>query len=752
VSIRKLNTAVPRWLAKIINRLMAKPPGRRYPSAAAVAEVLARHLARLKKAGGGRGPRSRWLRRALAAAGLVAVLGGAVGVYQAYRGSRTGAEQAGEWRPRPPLKAEELDSLPSPLDGQESAELPPTLRRLADWGNPALGSPTLVTLLGRLPFDLPPSKWTHWPSWSPDGRLIAVPRSDSLLLMDARNGQLVRALSCPGRSAFRPCFSPDGKKIAAGTGNDVQVWDVASGREELLLTGHTRPVWVAVFSPDGNQLATSGWDGKIKVWDAAKGRELRTLDGHDENGVNHLAFSPDGKKLASAGHDKVAKVWDTSTGKELAALRGHPGQIQHVAFRPDGKVLATGGEEVRLWDTATWQPLRTLATPGTGLLAFTPDGKTLLTAPEWPRDPKARHFCRWDEATGKELASLPLPGKAGWLGGALSADGRVVCFLSTEGAVADGKHRLATCDAATGKELLAPDRPTNLVTAVAICSDGKVVAGGAEDGTVRLWDLGTWAQGEPPPPCRVLEGHAGAVLSLVFSPDGATLASAGTDGNVVFWDAAHGEKRCELAGAFAEAVPQLAFSPDGKVLAVGEKDGVLARYDSQTGAPLASFQAGKESVRAAAFSPADRLLAAAGEDGTVAILSATDGSPVRTFKGPAACTRVAFTPDGKTLVGTTDPPSCRLCAWEVEGGTEPVAPAAHAGPIGGLALHPGGGLAATGSDDGTVRVWDLANLAPSWGLDCRPLGGKVGSVAFSPEGRYLLIGHGNGCISVLRMP
>ena len=99
------------------------------------------------------------------------------------------------------------------------------------------------------------------------------------------------------------------------------------------------------------------------------------------------------------------------------------------------------------------------------------------------------------------------------------------------------------------------------------------------------------------------------------------------------------------------------------------------------------------------------------------------------------------------MVATTDPPSCRLCAWEVGSGAELVSHAGHAGPIGGLALRPGGALAATGSHDGTVRVWDLGNLGPAWGLDCGPLGGKVGGLAFTPEGRYLIIGHGNGCIS-----
>ena len=413
---------------------------------------------------------------------------------------------------------DELATLPSPLDSHASTELPPHQRaRLAGWGNLALSSPTFVAQIGQPPFALPPSKWTHWPAWEPQGRLIAVPSHGAVLLMDAHNGRLVRTMSSPNVPAYHPCFSLDGKRIAAGTGNDVRIWNVDSGEQEHLLTGHKRPVWTALFSPDGTQLATCGWDGDVKLWNAVTGNELHTLKDNDE-GVNGLAFSFDGKWLASAGHDKLARVWDTRTWTLLATLRGHSSWVQQVGFRPDGKVLATGAEKVMLWDTTTWNRIGTIAVPADGLLAFTPDGKTLVTAPEQVRNVRDRQLYRSDVATTTFTARIPLPGKTGWLGAELSADGRTVCLVSTEGPPGDGKHRVAISDAATGEELLSPERSSAAVAALAVSPDGRLLAAGRTDGTLDLWDLGTWARGQQPPTARTLARHAGAVQTLAFSP------------------------------------------------------------------------------------------------------------------------------------------------------------------------------------------------------------------------------------------
>ena len=121
------------------------------------------------------------------------------------------------------------------------------------------------------------------------------------------------------------------------------------------------------------------------------------------------------------------------------------------------------------------------------------------------------------------------------------------------------------------------------------------------------------------------------------------------------------------------------------------------------------------------------------------------------FNSPGKLTNVAYCADGKAVAATSEGPNPRLRVWDVDTGEELASLAGHTDDVAGLALHPAGHLAATGSHDGTVRVWDLTSQAV-WTFDGRALGGRVDDVVFTPEGRYLVVGNSNGCVSVLRTP
>jgi WD40 repeat protein len=132
------------------------------------------------------------------------------------------------------------------------------------------------------------------------------------------------------------------------------------------------------------------------------------------------------------------------------------------------------------------------------------------------------------------------------------------------------------------------------VTAVAFSPDGKMVASGSDDKTVRLWDAATGEERQK------LEGHDNEVSAVAFSPDGKTVASGSYDKTVRLWDAATGEERQKLEG-HDDPVSAVAFSPDGKTVASGSWDKTVRLWDAATGEERQKHQTSR-SVSRIAFS------------------------------------------------------------------------------------------------------------------------------------------------------
>ncbi|KAJ5675395.1 NACHT and WD40 domain protein [Penicillium macrosclerotiorum] len=268
------------------------------------------------------------------------------------------------------------------------------------------------------------------------------------------------------------------------------------------------------------------------------------------------------------------------------------------------------------------------------------------------------------------------------------------------------------------------------VQSVAFSPDGRLLASGSRDKTVRLWDPVTGAL------TQTLEGHSDSVQSVAFSPDGQLLASGSDDKTVRLWDPVTGALTQTLEG-HSSSVQSVAFSPDGRLLASGSFDQTVRLWDPVTGALTQTLESHSDSVQSVAFSPDGQLLASGSDDKTVRLWDPVTGALTQTLEGHSDWVQsVAFSPDGRLLASGSRDRTVRL--WDPVTGALTQTLEGHSNSVRSVAFSPDGQLLASGSDDRTVRLWDPVTGALTQTLEGHS--SSVQSVAFSPDGRLLASG------------
>jgi WD40 repeat protein len=272
-------------------------------------------------------------------------------------------------------------------------------------------------------------------------------------------------------------ISPDGTQLAVGESHgSIFIYDPGMGQRRAVLKGHDKEVRAVAFRPDGGLLASAGWDETICLWDTRTWKKTRTITAADI--VETLAFSPDGRTLASGGWDNAVTLWEVESGRRRATLVGHRGTIDTLVFRPDGETLASTSwdDDVRLWDVESGA-CRAVLKGHWNLVqgaAFSPDGRWLYTA--------AKDIKVWDVATGEEVRTIEDDTPKHIYSLALSPDGRTLATGKFKGDV-------TLWDIATGTRRTKFEENTHIANSLLFTPDGSNLIGAWAVEGVKVWDL-----------------------------------------------------------------------------------------------------------------------------------------------------------------------------------------------------------------------------------------------------------------------
>lgn len=521
------------------------------------------------------------------------------------------------------------------------------------------------------------------------------------------------------RGFERPVFTPDGLfLIAAGHRGDpdskaAKVWDPLTGKlSPPVMTGPSNLMSIAV-SLDSRRLATGYQNGTVALWDLDSRQQLWSVAAHTEK-TDGITFSSDGARIATVSWDQTLKIFDAETGKVLRTIGPLGYRLRCVEFSPDGEQLAAACYRAgtlataKVWNSATGDLLLELKghADSTETVAYSPDGKHMITG---SMDGTVK---LWDASSGEVIRTYY--GHGGAVESlAFRPDGKRFASGSSD-------RTLRVWDTETGLELTR-HRTGGAVAWLSFSADGEKVAT-FSSGAIKVWDAERQSD-------VLTLNHGMMVKDCEFSPSSRQLASCGTDGSIRIWDVATAKLVRVLHGHESE-VNSIAWHPRDQVLASTSYDQTIKFWDVETGRLMATLPVPRKRVMKVAFSPGGGQLACSFDSNAVSIYETQSLELLSSLVSDTAFSSLCWSADGRYLATGQIADITKIWDWKTGKAVETF----DAGEWG-VKFIPGKNQVLGGSNDGTIRVWNVS------GDEERSFGrqqGRVKTMAVSPNGRRIV--------------
>lgn len=450
-------------------------------------------------------------------------------------------------------------------------------------------------------------------------------------LEDVNTGKHLNTLQGGNNPIFNLMISPNGELLVAYIpGEPYRLWDVTTG--QLLKTfPHPRFKTIIGFSNDSKTLAFKVQSGEIELWNVDTKTLQTTLRRKSDTDILTLAFSPDSKTIAGVKGEGKVQMWDVNTGDEMSSFStGHTSGLRMLKYANDKSMLACkAGNIIRFWDThnLTLLPKQIDVELGLITFAFSKDNKILALTKDFNfRKERRNEFVKesvvggslsvWNTHSGNKISDYRIEAHKG------------------EFPELPGLKRTGLLKTSMGDSVIVFSQ-NGYMLAIALNEErasSNIVLWEIPDGKLQFW----------------LKGHTDKVNALAFTPNGRMLASGSDDGTIRIWDASTGTEMLTLS---SDKPRTLTFSVDGKILASRNRNATITLWDIGTGKQLNSFEGVKSGTNVISISIDNKILASGSSEGIIYLWNIATGTQLSILQGHTSpINSLVFSSDGKTLV------------------------------------------------------------------------------------------------------